>query len=189
MTSIMIGSWTAHADRRCVAFIMGMPINRWWMVHRCLSRSLAMTSRAREFVQQPKPGRLGSAAWLRRIAAVIKDCWLLEAFATYFTARDFSKVSVWAGFSRKTGNDDTIGNYGEPSRMVPGWFEDLFANMPALLTGSCTILTGVWHEFAAAAGQMGLSLGDQNAGLNVSGRKSTNDQLSPHARPLVGSHR
>lgn len=189
MIAIMNGQRTAHADREFVAFIIGMRTNRWWMTHRCLPRTQAFASITHEFVQQPKWKRLDRAGWFQRTATIIRDCWPFGALATYPTALDRSQVPAWDDFSRKPGNGDTIVSCNETCRIMPGWFENLFANLPALLTGSCTILTDVWHEFATAARQMGSPVGEQNAGLNVSRRKTTNDQFSPHARPLLGSLR
>lgn len=189
MTGIMNSSWTAHSDREFVAFITGTRLDHWGMTGRWLSRTLASITITGDFVQRLKRGRLGSAAWFERTAAIIKDWWLFEAFATYFTARDFSKVSVWAGFSRKIGTDETIGSNHQSYRIMRGLFENLFVNMPAFLTGSCAILIGAWHEFATAAGWLGRPRGDRDMKLTASGQTGANDQLSSRARTLVGSHR
>ena len=34
MNTILEGRWTARTDEEFVVFIIGMRINKWWMVHR-----------------------------------------------------------------------------------------------------------------------------------------------------------
>lgn len=189
MIAIMKGRRTARTDEEFVVFIMGMRINRWWMIHCWRPVILAMTGMTHEFVQQPKRGWLGSKAWFERAVAIIQHLWPFDAPATYTKAQDRSHVPTLAGFNRKIGNDGTIGICNETYRIAPGWCGNVFANMPAFLLGNCTTLKQAKGEFATAAGQMGRLVGDRNAGLNISGRMVANDQFSSRARPLVGSHR
>jgi hypothetical protein len=189
MTAIMNGRRKAHADIELVAFIMGMRINRRWLIQRWQPRNVAMTTMAREFVPQPKRRHLCSKAWFQRTAAIISDRWPLGALATYRKVRECTKVSDWPGFSRKTGNNDTVGTRNNADRIVPGWLANVLVSMPAFLTGNCTILIEAWHEFATATGRMGRLAGDRDARPNASGQTATNDQSSSRARPLVGSHR
>jgi hypothetical protein len=57
---------------------------------------------------------------------------LLEAYAK---ARDGAHLPAWAAFNRAVGGNGDVGIYHETYRVEPGTYENIYANMPAILFG------------------------------------------------------
>lgn len=150
MTKVMEGRWTAHPEQGFVVFIIGMRINRWWMVHRWLPPILAMGRMIRELSLAPDLGFLGGKTWFARTIVVIQYWRSFEDLDAYSKARDHEHVPAWADFNRKVGNDGTVGIYHETYRIQPGDCENVFVNMPPTLLGDCTTLIEAKGAFATA---------------------------------------
>jgi hypothetical protein len=150
----MKGRWTAQPDEEFVIFIIGMRINRWWMVHRWWPPIRAMAAMLRELAMQPELGYLGSKTWFGRTIVVIQYWRSFEALEAYAKAKDHDHLPAWADFNRKVGNDGTVGVYHETYRIGPGQFENVFVNMPPTLLGDCATLIEAKGRMATAAGRM-----------------------------------
>lgn len=154
MDKILKGRWTAHSDQDFVVFIIGMRINRWWMIHRWLPPILAMGDMLREAEMQPELGYLGSKTWFGRTIVVIQYWRSFEHLEAYAKAKDRAHLPAWADFNRKIGHDGTVGIYHETYRIKPGQFENVFINMPPTLFGNCTTLLEAKGQLATAAGRL-----------------------------------
>lgn len=154
MTGVMKGRWTAHAEEGFVVFIIGMRINRWWMVHRWLPPILAMARMIRELSLQPELGFLGGKTWFGRTIVLIQYWRSFEDLDGYSKAKDLEHVPAWADFNRKIGNDGTVGVYHETYRITPGNYENVFVNMPPTLLGDCVTLIEAKGALATAKGRM-----------------------------------
>lgn len=150
MKAVMKGRWTAHADQGFVVFIIGMRINRWWMIHRWLPPILAMARMLRELSRQPELGFLGGKTWFGRTIVLIQYWRSFEDLDAYSKAKDMEHVPAWADFNRKVGNDGTVGVYHETYRIHPGDYENVFVNMPPTLLGNCATLIEAQGAFATA---------------------------------------
>ncbi len=155
MTTIMKGRWTAQPEDGFVVFIIGMRINRWWMIHRWLPPILAMGRMIRELSLQPELGFLGGKTWFGRTIVLIQYWRSFEHLEAYAKAKDQAHLPAWADFNRKVGNDGTVGIYHETYRIQPGDYENVFVNMPPTLLGDCSTLIEAKGRLAAAAGRMG----------------------------------
>jgi hypothetical protein len=154
MTAILKGRWTAHSDEEFVVFIIGMRINRWWMVHRWWPPINAMGAMLRELEERPELGFLGSKTWFGRTIIIIQYWRSFEALEAYAKARDLSHLPAWADFNRKVGNSGVVGIYHETYRIAPGQFENVFVNMPPTLLGNCATLIEAKGNLASAGGRM-----------------------------------
>lgn len=154
MTGIMQGRWTAHSHEEFVVFIIGMRINRWWMVHRWLPPILAMGRMIRELSLQPELGFLGGKTWFGRTIVLIQYWRSFEDLDAYSKAKDREHLPAWADFNRKDGNDGTVGIYHETYRISPGDYENVFVNMPPTLLGDCATLIEAKGPLATAMGRI-----------------------------------
>ncbi|KPF63070.1 DUF4188 domain-containing protein [Porphyrobacter sp. AAP60] len=155
MSRIMQGRWTAQPDDGFVVFIIGMRINRPWMVHRWLPLIRAMGGMIRELSAQPELGFMGGKAWFGRTIVLIQYWQSFEQLEAYAKAVNLSHVTAWAEFNRKIGDDGTVGIYHETYRISPGQFENVFVNMPPTLLGNCATLIEAKGGYASARGRMG----------------------------------
>ena len=150
MNTILEGRWTARTDEEFVVFIIGMRINKWWMVHRWLPLIRAMGGMIRELSVRPELGFLGGKAWFGRTIVLIQYWHSFEDLEAYARAKDLSHVPAWADFNRKIGNDGTVGIYHETYRIGPGQYENVFVNMPPTLLGDCATLIEAKGHYASA---------------------------------------
>ncbi len=154
MNGIMPGRWTARTDQEFVVFIIGMRINRWWMIHRWLPLIRAMGGMIRELSLRPELGFMGGKTWFGRTIVLIQYWNSFDDLESYAKARDLSHVPAWADFNRRIGNDGTVGIYHETYRIAPGQYENVFVNMPPTLVGECVPLAEVNSQHASARGRM-----------------------------------
>lgn len=154
MRRIMRGRWTARADQEFVVFIIGMRINRWWMIHRWLPLIRAMGGMIRELSLRPELGFMGGNTWFGRTIVLIQYWNSFDELESYAKAKDLSHVPAWADFNRRIGNDGTVGIYHETYRIAPGQYENVFVNMPPTLLGNCATLTQAKRQHASARGRM-----------------------------------
>lgn len=150
----MKGRWTARSDEGFVVFIIGMRINRWWMVHRWLPLIWAMGGMIRELSLRPELGFLGGKSWFGRTFVLIQYWRTFDDLEFYARAKDLNHVPAWAEFNRRIGNDGTVGIYHETYRIAPGQYENVFVNMPPTLLGDCATLIEAKGPAANARGRM-----------------------------------
>lgn len=154
MSTVMKGRWTARPEGDFVVFIIGMRINRWWMIHRWLPLIRAMAGMIGELSLRPELGFLGGKTWFGRTIVLIQYWRSFEDLESYAKARDLSHVPAWAAFNRLIGGDGTVGIYHETYRIKPGQCENVFINMPPTLLGDCTTLTEAKGQYTSARGRM-----------------------------------
>ena len=154
MKPVLPGRWTARSDGDFVVFIIGMRINRWWMIHRWLPLIRAMGGMLRELSLRPELGFLGGKAWFGRTIVLIQYWRSFEDLERYAKARDLSHLPAWADFNRRIGNDGTVGVYHETYRIGSEQYENIFVNMPPTLLGDCTKLVEAKGSYAGARGRM-----------------------------------
>lgn len=154
MNRILEGRWTASTDGDFVVFIIGMRINRWWMIHRWLPLIIAMGGMICELSLRPELGFLGGKTWFRRTIVLIQYWRSFEDLEFYARAKDLQHLPAWADFNRKIGNDGTVGVYHETCRVGPGQYENVFVNMPPTLLGNCATMSQAKGQHASARGRM-----------------------------------
>jgi hypothetical protein len=161
VTTINKGRWTAQPDENFVVFIIGMRINRWWMIHRWLPPIMAMRRMLRELGMGRGLGFYGSNTWLGRTILVVQYWRSFEQLEAYARTSDRSHVPAWVELNRTIGNDGSVGIYHETYRIAPGQFENVFINMPPMLLGNCATLIEARGQLATATGRMRSSANDE----------------------------
>lgn len=181
MNAVLKGRWTAHSEQGFVVFLIGMRINRWWMVHQWLPLILSMNGMIHELEERPELGFLGCNTWFGRTILLVQYWRSFEALEAYAKDKDLSHVPAWANFNRKVAGSEVVGIYHETYRIAPGQFENVFVNMPPTLLGNCTTLIEVKGSLATARDRMGHPANDQNAAPQQSAlnRKQDGLRLAP----------
>jgi hypothetical protein len=154
MSSILEGRWTAQLDQPFVVFIIGMRINKPWLVHRWVPLVLQMTRMLRELYPQPHLGFMGGKTWFGRTIVLIQYWRSFEDLEAYAKAKDKEHLPAWAAFNRAIGSNGDVGIYHETYRIEPGQYENVFVNMPPTLIGSVGFLSQATGPRASARGRM-----------------------------------
>ncbi|MGH7329341.1 MAG: monooxygenase family protein, partial [Polyangiaceae bacterium] len=62
---------TGKMDGEFVVFMIGMRVNRWWLLHKWLRVAMAMPRMIKELVQKPELGFLGQESWFGRTTIMV----------------------------------------------------------------------------------------------------------------------
>lgn len=154
MSRILEGRWTAQMDQPFVVFIIGMRINKPWLVHRWLPLVVQMTRMLRELYPRPELGFMGGKTWFGRTIVLIQYWRSFDDLEAYAKAKDKEHLPAWAAFNRSIGGNGDVGIYHETYRIDPGHYENVFVNMPPTLFGSVAPMSQATGSRASARGRM-----------------------------------
>jgi hypothetical protein len=118
---------TVPNDKSVVVFLIGMRINRWWMIHRWLPVALAMPRMLKELRARPDSGYLGGIV----LPGMTVQYWESTAkLVAYARDRMGEHYPAWSRFQRKIGTDGSVGIWHETYAVPAGAFESVYVNMP-----------------------------------------------------------
>jgi hypothetical protein len=126
------GRYTARIEGDFVVFMIGMRINKPWLVREWGPTFVAMPRMLRELDADSKAGLLGwRLAITSPISVEVIQYWRsfeqLEAFA-----RDAQRTHLpaWKAFRAATGDGGNVGIWHETFRVRAGEHESIYGNMP-----------------------------------------------------------
>ena len=135
MSEIRNGRWTARSEAPFVVFLIGMRLNKPWKVHKWGPVLMAMPRMIAELQRQPELGFLGADSWFGRTTLMVQYWRSFEQLEAYAKAREGAHLPAWAAFNRAVGANGDVGIFHETFRVAPGDFENVYANMPAIMFG------------------------------------------------------
>jgi hypothetical protein len=153
MSDIRKGRFTAKIEGDFVVFIIGMRINRLWMIHKWLPVAQAMPRMLKELFQNKEMGLLHvEAAWAGRTVITTQYWRAFEQLHAYAHARDLAHLLAWAEFNRRVGGNGSVGIFHETYLVRAGEYESVYANMPPFgLAAAGTIEAAVGRYQSAKA--------------------------------------
>ncbi|QJQ33137.1 DUF4188 domain-containing protein [Sphingomonas lacunae] len=154
MSKILEGRWTAKLEGSFVVFIIGMRINKPWLIHRWLPLVVQMTRMLRELYPRPDLGFMGGKTWFGRTIVLIQYWRSFEDLEDYAKARDLEHLPAWAAFNRAIGTNGDVGIYHETYCIEPGQYENVFVNMPPTLIGAVAPMIEARGARASARGRL-----------------------------------
>ena len=154
MTEILKGRVTARAQGPFVVFLIGMRFNKLWKLHKIAPVFLAMPRMIAELERHPELGFLGADTWFGRTTLMVQYWRSFDALEAYAKSRQNAHLPAWASFNRAVGASGDVGIFHETYRVEPGSYENVYANMPAILLGRVTGLTPATAGYQGARGRM-----------------------------------
>lgn len=133
MSKVLRGRHTADVDRDFVVFMIGMRVNKWWLVHKWLPVAVAMPKMLMVLGRDKSLGMLGAESFFRLfpLTTTMISYWEsfdhLEKFATDQT---LPHAPAWANYMRSVGNNGSVGTYHETYRVSRSECESIYSNMP-----------------------------------------------------------
>lgn len=113
-----------------VVFLIGMRVNKFWMVHRWLPSFIAMVPMLIELNKQKEYGFLGSRTWVNRTVIVLQYWTSMDALLAYSRNSDASHRPAWQRFNRLIGDNGAVGIYHEAYEVDPERMHTVYRNMP-----------------------------------------------------------
>lgn len=129
--NIYNGRYTAKLEREFVVFVIGMRINRLFLLHRWWPVARAMPRMLKELVRHPEMGLLHAQSFVSGRTVMILQYWRsFEQLHAYAHAKELEHLPAWADFNRRVGGNGSVGIFHETYVVGAGGYECVYANMP-----------------------------------------------------------
>ena len=114
-----------------VVFLIGMRVNKPWMVGKWLPVKKAMKRMLGELLKNPASGLLGFESAIYNRTSIIVQYWeSFEKLEAYARARDKQHFPAWIEFYKRVGNTGAVGLWHETYKIQPQGYEAIYYNMP-----------------------------------------------------------
>jgi hypothetical protein len=147
---------TAEMEGPFVVFLIGMRINRPWLIHQWLPVFFAMPRMLAELAREPERGLLGYHVHLGFPNALVVQYWRsFEELTTYAGDRRAEHWPAWIAFNRRIGSNGAVGIWHETYRIAADGYECIYNNMPPYGLGCAGTLQPAVGRRSTAAGRIG----------------------------------
>ncbi|RQO55488.1 DUF4188 domain-containing protein [Paucibacter sp. KBW04] len=150
-----------HRERLCasldgdfVVFLIGMRINKPWLLHKWWPVAQAMPRMLKELQDKPELGLLHSDLWFSRTTLLVQYWRSMDQLMAYAKNRESEHLPAWAAFNKAVGTDGTVGIWHETYAVAPGSYENVYLNMPAFGLGRAGHLQPASGARKSAAGRL-----------------------------------
>ena len=153
MTKVIPNRMTAEIEGDFVVFLIGMRINKPWMIHKWLPVILAMRRMLRELAGRPESGFLGHIMGPKVIVQYWRSFDQLEAYAR---TQDREHWPAWVAFNKRVRNSrGDVGIWHETYQIRAGEYETVYSGMPPFGLGNVGTLVPASGRRDAARGRFG----------------------------------
>ncbi len=121
---------TANLEGGFVVFLIGMRINRPFLVHKWWPVVLAMPRMIKELYRQPELGFLHAEMWFSRTIILLQYWRSTEHLMAYSRSQSMAHLPAWQAFNKAIGTDGSVGIWHETYKITPGSYENIYVNMP-----------------------------------------------------------
>lgn len=122
---------TAKVDQEdFVVFLIGMRVNKPWLIHRWLPVARAMSRMIGELSDAPDMGLKHVENWFGRTSIMVQYWDSFAALEDYATNKAAEHVPAWGEFNKLVGANGDVGIWHETYVVKPGTFECVYNNMP-----------------------------------------------------------
>jgi GH15 family glucan-1,4-alpha-glucosidase len=142
---------TARLDGDYVVFLIGMRINKPWLLHKWWPVANAMPRMLRELQSQPNSGLLHAEMWFSRTLIMVQYWRSMDHLLAYAKNREAAHLPAWTAFNKAVGNDGSVGIWHETYAAKPGSYENVYVNMPAFGLGKAGQLQSASGDLKSAA--------------------------------------
>ncbi len=132
---------SAQIEGDFVVFLIGMRVNKPWLIHKWLPVALAMPRMLKELTQRPELGMLGHESG----AKVSVQYWRsFEHLDAYAKKKDSEHLPAWRAFNQSVGRSSgDVGIWHETYQIRAGEYESIYSGMPAFGLGKAGQLVSV----------------------------------------------
>jgi hypothetical protein len=145
---------TGKMDGEFVVFLIGMRVNRWWLLHKWFRVAIAMPRMIRELVKKPELGFLGAEQWFGRTTVMLQYWRSMDHLMAYAKSRDSAHLPAWRAFNKSVGTSGDVGIWHETYRVRPGDYESVYVNMMPFGLGKAGALLEAHGKRESASGRL-----------------------------------
>lgn len=131
MAKVNNGRFTATIEGDFVVFLIGMRVNKLFLLHKWVPVAFAMPRMLKELFQKPELGLLGAHTFVSGRTTMVVQYWRsFEQLHAYAHAKDKAHLPAWAEFNRRVGGNGAVGIFHETYLVPAGSYECIYDNMP-----------------------------------------------------------
>lgn len=150
--SIVEGRMTVDNSESVVVFLIGMKINRWWLLPLAWPFIVAMPRMLAELKKDPESGFLGVQSL--GLVNMVQYWKSEEHLQRYAQAEEKAHRPAWLGFMKRVFLSRAMGIWHETYVVPAGRYEAVYGNMPKLGLGTFKPLVPATGALASAAGRL-----------------------------------
>ena len=156
MNRVVPGRFTADVDGDFVVFIIGMRVNKPWLLHKWLPVAVAMPRMLRWLDKHPQAGLLGfQSGGTPRSPSLIQYWRSFEDLERFAKQMDAPHIGPWRRFAKAIGNSGDVGIWHETYKVRAGEYEAVYGNMPVSGLAKATKHVPVGKRGESAARRIG----------------------------------
>lgn len=146
---------TASLDGEFVIFLIGMRVNRPFLVHKWFPVAAAMTRMLAELRAHPEMGFLHAEMWSGRTSIMVQYWRSMQQLLAYAKNKEAQHLPAWRAFNKAVGNNGSVGIWHETYAVDPGKYEVFYGNMPPFGLGKAGRLEPAVAGKQSASGRLG----------------------------------
>lgn len=124
------GRYTADPTGDVTVFLIGMRINKPWLVHKWLPVMAAMPRMLVHLYRHPETGFLGEQQWFGRTTLLVSYWRSGEDLIRFAADTEAPHAEPWRAFRKRVGDSGAVGIYHETYTVHAGEREAVYNNMP-----------------------------------------------------------
>jgi hypothetical protein len=154
MTAIDPRRLTVRRDEPFVVFLVGMRVNRWWLVPIVWGVATAMGRMVRELASDPSSGLLGFESYGGRTTLMLQYWRSEEDLFRYAHAKDREHLPAWRAWLRRWSHG-AVGIWHETYVVQSGSYECVYQHMPPFGLGKVGPLVPAEGPLETASRRLG----------------------------------
>lgn len=162
---------TAHLEGDFVVFMLGLRLNRPWLVHRWWPMYKLLPPMLRQLAAHPETGYLHGELWYGRTILSVQYWRSWEALQAFAHDKQSLHVPAWKEFNRQIGLRGEMGIFHETYLVKAGHYENIYHNMPPFGLGVPGVLSDTRGRYATAKARL------ENRPLTPQPEPSLEDEL------------
>jgi hypothetical protein len=147
----------AEVDDEVVVFLIGMRVNKPWLLAKWLPTFAAMPKMLNYLVAHPERGLLGFRNYFLPSPLVVQYWRSIDDLYAFARNTDDPHLEAWRRFNRDVGSQGDVGIWHETFRVPVANIETIYNNMPVFGLAAATRHVPIRGGMQSAAARMGLT--------------------------------
>lgn len=145
---------TVSPHHHAVVFLVGMRVNKWWMLPILWGVGASMARMVRELCADPDSGLLNYESYSGRTTLMIQYWRSEEALLAYAKNKSQAHAPAWRQWIQRWGLGGAVGIWHETYRIEPGNYECVYHHMPRFGLGAAVPRIPATGALKTAAGRL-----------------------------------
>ncbi len=165
---------TVPPDQSFVVFLIGMRLNKWWLLPVWLPVAMAMGRMLRQLAAREDSPLLGVETYGGRTVFMVQYWRSVDELLAYAHDKESEHVPAWRQWAQRFGLSGAVGIWHETYVVGPGSYECVYHHMPPFGLGR--VFARVPASGALATAAKRLAAGRQAAQSEATRSDSTNER-------------